>query len=250
LPLKQTTQFVTDSLVLIPTFNEKENIAAIIEAVFALPEPFAVLVIDDGSPDGTALIVKELQNKFSQLYILERTEKSGLGRAYIAGFEWALARDFQYIFEMDADFSHPPKSLISLKNKAKTDADLVIGSRYVQGGEVVNWPLDRKFYSMGGSIYAQMILWWGVKDPTAGFICYRRAVLEAIDFGKIKFVGYAFQIEMKWAAKTLGFRLAEVPIIFKDRELGTSKMSLKIVREGIIGVIQMRFRSLFGNYGR
>ncbi len=243
---------MSESLVLIPTFNEKENIAAIIEAVFALPEAFDILVIDDGSPDGTALIVKNLQKKFPlNLYLLERAGKQGLGRAYIAGFEWGLARDFQFIFEMDADFSHPPTDLPRLKAACATGgADLAIGSRYVPGGGVVNWPFDRKFYSMGGSIYARMILWWGIKDPTAGFVCYRREVLGAIDFGKIRFVGYAFQIEMKWAARTLGFCIHEIPIIFKDRELGESKMSLSIVQEGIIGVLQMRWRSFFSKYSR
>ncbi len=230
---------MSDSLVLIPTFNEIENIAAIVKAVFALPERFDVLVIDDNSPDGTALIVKELQQEFpSQLHLLERPGKQGLGRAYIAGFEWALGREYQFVFEMDADFSHPPTDLPRLKAACKTGgADLAIGSRYVRGGGVVNWPMDRKFYSIGGSLYARAILWWGIADPTAGFVCYRREVLAAMDFSKIRFVGYAFQIEMKWAARTLGFRIREIPIIFKDRELGESKMSLRIVREGIIGVL-------------
>lgn len=242
---------MSDCLVLIPTFNECENIAAIIEAVFSLEKPFDILVIDDGSPDGTALIVKDLQKKFTtNLHLLERPGKQGLGRAYIAGFDWALARDYEFIFEMDADFSHQPTDLIRLKIACETGADLAIGSRYVPGGQVVNWPLDRKFYSIGGSIYARLILWWPVMDPTAGFICYRRRVLAAIDFSKIRFVGYAFQIEMKFAARQLGFRLREVPIVFKDRELGTSKMSLKIVREGIIGVLQMRWRGFFESWGK
>lgn len=238
------------NLVIIPTYNEKENIANIIGAVFALPQPFHVLVVDDGSPDGTAQIVRELQARIpGRLHLLERSEKSGLGTAYIAGFRWGLARDFQYFFEMDADFSHAPADLLRLLSACQDDgADVAIGSRYVRGGSVVNWTLDRKFYSTGGSIYTRLITWMPIADPTAGFICYRRNVLEIMDLGKIRFVGYAFQIEMKFAAWTLGFRLREVPITFKDRELGESKMSLRIVQEGIFGVLKMKWRSLWSSY--
>ncbi len=240
------------SLVIIPTYNERENIRAIIEAVVALAEPFSVLIVDDGSPDGTADIVRELQATWpEQLFLLERRGKLGLGTAYIAGFRWALERRFDFIFEMDADFSHPPADLLRLKKACAEDgADVSIGSRYVEGGGVVDWPLDRKIYSQGGSFYSKLVLWWPIQDPTAGFVCYRKAVLEAMDLSKIRFVGYAFQIEMKFAARQLGFRIVEVPIIFKDRELGQSKMSLKIVREGILGVLAMRWRSFFGSYAK
>lgn len=240
------------SLVIIPTFNEKENIANIVAAVFALPEPFHILVVDDGSPDGTAQIVRDQQGQYpDRLHLLERRGKLGLGTAYIAGFRWGLARDYAYFFEMDADFSHPPADLVRLLDACRNgDADVAIGSRYVRGGAVVNWTFDRKFYSYGGSIYTRIMTWMPVWDPTAGFICYRRKVLETMDLDKIRFVGYAFQIEMKFAAWTLGFRLREVPITFKDRELGESKMSLKIVQEGIFGVLKMKWRSFWGDYRR
>lgn len=237
-------------IVIIPTFNEKENIENIIRAVFALPEPLQVLIVDDGSPDGTADIVRELQKQFSEkLHLLERRGKLGLGTAYIAGFRWGLERGYDYIFEMDADFSHPPADLLRLLDACRNGgADVAIGSRYVAGGQVQNWTFDRKFYSTGGSIYTRLITWMPVADPTAGFICYRCKVLETIDLDKIRFVGYAFQIEMKFAAWTSGFKLKEVPITFKDRELGVSKMSLKIVQEGIFGVLKMKWRSFFSNY--
>ncbi len=241
------------SLVIIPTYNEKENVAAIIRAVFALAEPFHVLIVDDGSPDGTAQIVRDLQvQEFpGRLHLLERRGKLGLGTAYIAAFEWGLARDYAYFFEMDADFSHRPADLERLLLRCRDEgADVAVGSRYVTGGKVENWPFDRKFYSFGGSIYTRLITWMPIWDPTAGFICYRRAVLEALDMRKIHFVGYAFQIEMKFAAWTMGFKISEVPITFKDRELGVSKMSLKIVREGILGVLQMKIRSLWSSYRR
>ena len=237
-------------LVIIPTYNEKENVAAIINAVFSLSIPFHVLIVDDGSPDGTADIVKELQKDFSEsLHILERSGKQGLGTAYIAGFRWGLKRGYEYIFEMDADFSHNPKDLVRLYEKcAKEGADVAVGSRYVKGGNVKNWPWDRLFLSFGASLYVRMITWMPVKDPTAGFVCYRREVLERIDLDCIKFVGYAFQIEMKFAARSLGFKIKEVPITFVDRVEGVSKMNTSIVSEAVMGVLQMRFNSFFNSY--
>ncbi len=240
------------NLVIIPTYNERENVESIVRAVFALPEPFHVLIVDDGSPDGTANIVRELQTKFpEQLHLLERRGKLGLGTAYIAGFRWGLERDYEYFFEMDADFSHNPQDLPRLLAKCRDEgADVAVGSRYVRSGHVQNWPADRIILSYGASLYTRIVLWMPVADPTAGFICYRRAVLAALNLDKIRFVGYAFQIAMKFAAYSLGFKVREVPITFKDREKGQSKMSLKIVREAILGVLQMRWRSLFESYGK
>lgn len=238
-----------DKLVVIPTFNEKENISNILHAVFNLNEDFHVLVIDDGSPDGTAAIVKELQLKFPrQLFIEERKGKLGLGTAYIHGFKWAIARNYGFIFEMDADFSHNPYDLPKLYDACKNGADLAIGSRYVKGGGVVNWPANRIALSKGASMYTRMITWMPIKDPTAGFMCYRKEVLEAINLDNIVFVGYAFQIEMKFAAWKLGFKLREVPIIFQDRTFGVSKMNKGIVKEGILGVLKLRWHSWFTNY--
>lgn len=239
-----------EKLVVIPTYNEKENISNILHAIYNLNEGFHVLVIDDGSPDGTAQIVKELQAKFpGQLFIEERTGKLGLGTAYIHGFKWAIAKGYEFIFEMDADFSHNPADLPRLYHACKNEgADLAIGSRYVKGGGVVNWPTNRIMLSKGGSLYTRMITWMPVKDPTAGFMCYRKEVLETINLDEIVFVGYAFQIEMKFAAWKLGFKLKEVPIIFQDRTYGTSKMNKGIVKEGILGVLKLRWHSLFTNY--
>lgn len=239
-----------EKLVVIPTYNEKENISNILHAVFNLNENFHVLVIDDGSPDGTAQIVKELQSKFpGQLFIEERKGKLGLGTAYIHGFKWGIARNYQFIFEMDADFSHNPNDLPRLYNACKNEgADLAIGSRYTKGGGVVNWPANRIALSKGGSLYTRIITWMPVKDPTAGFMCYRKEVLETIDLDKIAFVGYAFQIEMKFATWKLGFKIKEVPIIFQDRTYGVSKMNKGIVKEGILGVLKLRWHSLFTNY--
>ena len=239
-------------LVIIPTYNERENVEAIVQAVFALPEAFHVLIVDDGSPDGTADLVRGMQTTFpGQLHLLERSGKLGLGTAYIAGFRWGLERDYAYFFEMDADFSHDPNDLTRLLEKCRDEgADIAIGSRYVRSGHVENWPADRIILSYGASLYTRLILWMPVADPTAGFICYRREVLAALDLNKIRFVGYAFQIAMKFAAYSLGYTLREVPITFKDREKGQSKMSLKIVREAILGVLQMRWRSLFESYGK
>lgn len=237
-------------LVIIPTYNEKENIEAILSAVFSLEQRFDVLVIDDGSPDGTAQIVQNLQSIFpSQLFLEERKGKLGLGTAYIHGFKWALERNYDYVFEMDADFSHNPKDLIRLYDACqKQGADLAIGSRYVKGGGTINWPWDRILLSRGGSLYTRLITWMPVKDTTAGFVCYSKKVLQTIDLDKISFLGYAFQIEMKFASWKLGFKIMEVPIIFIDRKLGASKMHKGIVKEGIIGVVKLRWNSLFKNY--
>lgn len=235
------------SLVIIPTYNELENVEAIIRAVFGLPEPFHVLIVDDGSPDGTAQIVRDLQAaEFAgRLHLLERKGKLGLGTAYIAGFRWGLERNYSYFFEMDADFSHNPNDLPRLLAKCRDEgADVAVGSRYCKGGHLENWPADRIILSRGASLYASLILWMPVADPTAGFICYTRKVLATIDLDRIKFVGYAFQIAMKYTAHRLGFKVKEVPITFKDREKGQSKMSLHIIREAMLGVLQMRFRKV------
>lgn len=239
-----------EKLVVIPTFNEKENISNILHAVFGLNGGFHVLVVDDGSPDGTAQIVRDLQPKFpQQLFIEERTGKLGLGTAYIHGFKWAIAGNYQFVFEMDADFSHNPNDLPRLYNACKNEgADLAVGSRYVKNGGVVNWPKNRIALSKGASLYTRIITWIPVKDPTAGFICYKKEVLETINLDQIRFVGYAFQIEMKFAAWKLGFKIKEVPIIFQDRTQGVSKMNKSIVKEGILGVLKLRWNSLFKNY--
>ncbi len=239
-----------EKLVIIPTYNEKENIAAILAAIFGLQQDFHVLVIDDGSPDGTAEIVKGLQEKYpGRLFLEERKGKLGLGTAYIHGFKRALEKGYNFIFEIDADFSHNPSDLPRLYNACKNeDADVAIGSRYVSKGGVVDWPWDRIALSKGASLYTRIITWMPVKDPTAGFVCYRKEVLEAINLDAISFVGYAFQIEMKFAAWKLGFKIAEVPIIFRDRTQGTSKMNKGIIKEGVLGVLKLRWQSLFKNY--
>jgi len=236
---------VPDSLVIIPTYNEKENIEKMIRKVFSLSVPFHVLIIDDGSPDGTAAIVKRLMTEFSdRLFIEERSGKMGLGTAYIHGFKWAVKKGYEYVFEMDADFSHNPEDLVRLREACVSGADLAVGSRYVHGGEIDNWPLDRKMMSYFASLYVRAILWIGILDPTAGFKCYRKRVLETIDLDKMKFVGYAFQIEMKYTAKRLGFKVVEVPITFTDRKEGQSKMSSGIFKEAFLGVLQMRFKKI------
>ncbi len=239
-----------DSLVIIPTYNERENIVSIIEAVFKQEVPFHILVVDDGSPDGTAGLVRDLiESNSNRLFLLERKGKLGLGTAYIAGFKWGLARHYEFFFEMDADFSHSPTDLARLRAKCiEEGADVAIGSRYVKGGKLVNWPVDRIILSYGASLYVRFITWMPVADPTAGFICYRRSVLAAIDLNRIRFIGYAFQIEMKFAAWQLGFVLREVPITFTDRVIGESKMSKNIIREAALGVIQMRWRGFFHPY--
>jgi dolichol-phosphate mannosyltransferase len=234
---------VSDSLVIIPTYNEKENIERMVRRVFSLPKDFHLLIVDDGSPDGTASIVKELQKEFDgRLFIMERAGKLGLGTAYIAGFKWALARTYEYVFEMDCDFSHNPDDLVRLYAGCKDQGgDVAVGSRYVKGGGVENWPWHRLFISFGASIYVNTVLWLGVRDSTAGFVCYKRRVLEKINLDNIKFIGYAFQIEMKYKARRNGFKIVEVPIRFADRVLGTSKMSMGIFNEAIVGVLKMRF---------
>ncbi|WP_090388613.1 polyprenol monophosphomannose synthase [Niabella drilacis] len=238
-----------DKVVIIPTYNEKENVARIIKAVMDLEGDFHVLIVDDGSPDGTADIVRMLQEQYNgRLFLEERKGKLGLGTAYIHGFRWSLNKGYQFVFEMDADFSHNPNDLIRLHQACVEGADLAIGSRYVKGGGIVNWPADRVFISKGGSLYTRIITWMPVKDPTAGFMCYTAKVLRAINFDNISFVGYAFQIEMKYAAWKLGFKIKEVPIIFQDRTEGQSKMSKGILKEGILGVLNLRWQSLFKNY--
>ena len=230
-----------DKLVIIPTYNEKENIEKIIRKVFSLPGGYHLLIVDDGSPDGTGNIIKGLQAEFNgRLHLKERSGKLGLGTAYIAGFKWALERSYDYIFEMDADFSHNPDDLNNLYNACSDGADVVVGSRYTKGGKVVNWPFDRIFISKGGAMYTKMILWMPVNDPTAGFVCYSRKVLSTIPLDEVHFVGYAFQIEMKYRAWKLGFKIKEVPITFIDRKEGVSKMSSGIVKEAMYGVWKMR----------
>ncbi|MGZ5189540.1 MAG: polyprenol monophosphomannose synthase [Flavisolibacter sp.] len=241
-----------EKLVIIPTYNERENIASILQAVYNLQQNFHVLVIDDGSPDGTADIVRALQSHFNNtVFLEERKGKLGLGTAYIHGFKWAIAKGYEYIFEMDADFSHNPADLPKLYQACKEEgADVAIGSRYVKGGGVKNWPRNRILLSKGGSLYTRLILWMPVADQTAGFMCYKKEVLETINLDEIHFVGYAFQIEMKFAAWKLGFKLKEVPIQFEDRQFGESKMNRGIVKEGILGVLKLRWYSFFTNYRR
>ena len=241
---------MSDSLVIIPTYNEIENIEAIIHAVFDLNKEFDILVVDDNSPDGTAKVVKHLQQNFpDRLFIEERSEKAGLGLAYIHGFRWALERAYAYIFEMDADFSHRPSDLPRLYRACVNGADVAVGSRYNRGVNVVNWPLHRVLLSYGASFYVKLITGMRVHDPTAGFVCYKREVLEAIPLEEVKFIGYAFQIEMKFRAHKKGFRIDEVSIIFADREKGKSKMSSSIVWEAVFGVISMKIRSIFKRNG-
>ena len=237
----------SDSLVIIPTYNECENIEKIIRAVFALEHDFHILVVEDNSPDGTAAIVKRMQEEFPErLYMIERTGKLGLGTAYIAGFKWALEQDYDYIFEMDADFSHNPLDLPRLYNAcAKEGADVAIGSRYVTGVNVVDWPRSRILMSYVASKYVRLLTGIPVHDTTAGFVCYRKEVLQMIELDNIRFKGYAFQIEMKFTAWQLGFRVKEVPVIFVNRKEGTSKMNTSIFGEAMFGVIKMKWDSLF-----
>lgn len=236
---------MSDSLVIIPTFNEKENIERMVRKVFSLPHPFHLLIVDDGSPDGTATIVKQLMQEFpDRLFIEERKGKQGLGTAYIHGFQWALKRSYETIFEMDCDFSHNPDDLVRLREACVNGADLAIGSRYVDGGKIENWPRGRVLMSYYASVYVRLVLWLPIHDTTAGFKCYKRKVLERIDFDDIKFIGYAFQIEMKYTAYKLGFKLVEVPITFTDRTEGVSKMSTGIFKEAFWGVLQMRCKKI------
>jgi dolichol-phosphate mannosyltransferase len=237
---------MTQGVVIIPTFNEIENIETIIKAVFSLQTPFHVLIVDDNSPDGTAAKVKELQHEFPlQLHIEVRKKKAGLGTAYVHGFKWALSKGYVYIFEMDADFSHNPNDLEKLLAACQNGADVAIGSRYSNGVNVVNWPLSRVLLSYFASVYVRIITGMKIADATAGFKCYNRVVLERVQLDKIKFVGYAFQIEMKYRAFVNKFQIVEVPIIFTDRTKGQSKMSSGIIREAVVGVIMLRLRKIF-----
>ena len=239
---------MVESLVIIPTYNEIENIQRMLDSVMDLEPPFHVLIVDDGSPDGTADVVKTAQKQNPErIHLLERSGKLGLGTAYIAGFRWALERKYELVYEMDCDFSHTPQDLVRLREACKSGADVAVGSRYVSGGKVSNWPLGRILMSYFASVYVNTILWLGVRDSTAGFKCYRGDVLDRIDLNRIRFIGYAFQIEMKYNAHRLGFRIVEVPITFADREFGTSKMSMNIFREAFLGVLQMRFRPIRPN---
>ncbi|PKV48362.1 dolichol-phosphate mannosyltransferase [Aquimarina sp. MAR_2010_214] len=241
---------MVDALVIIPTYNEIENVERIIRNVFSLQRDFHILIVDDNSPDGTVDKVKELQLEYPEaLFLIEREGKLGLGTAYITGFEWALERSYEYIFEMDADFSHNPNDLIRLYNAcAKGSSQVAIGSRYVTGVNVVNWPMSRVLLSWGASKYVRFITGMDIHDTTAGFVCYKREVLEKINLKKIRFVGYAFQIEMKFKAHLLKFKIKEIPVIFTDRTRGTSKMSKGIISEAVFGVIKMKFNSLFNRY--
>ncbi len=236
-------------IVLIPTYNEKENISAIINAVLAFESNYHILVIDDGSPDGTADIVRSiiLENE-GRVFIECRSGKLGLGTAYIHGFKWALKNNYDYIIEMDADFSHNPNDLDRLCAAIDDGADVAVGSRYVKGGSTENWPLDRKIYSQGGSAYTRIITGMPVKDPTAGFVCYRNKVLSSMNLDNIKFIGYAFQIEMKFASWRLGFKIKEVPIKFVDRKIGVSKMTKGIIKEAILGVFNMQWQYVTGKF--
>ncbi|MGI9546086.1 MAG: polyprenol monophosphomannose synthase [Flavobacteriaceae bacterium] len=240
---------MADGLVIIPTYNELENIEAIIAAVMDLNKNFDVLIVDDNSPDGTAEMVRSLMSRYNNLNLEVRKDKSGLGTAYIHGFKWALKRNYEYIFEMDADFSHRPQDLVRLHRACLNGADVAIGSRYKRGVNVVNWPLYRILLSYGASFYVKLITGMRIHDPTAGFVCYNRRVLEAIDLNAVRFIGYAFQIEMKFRAYRKKFRIEEVSIIFTDREKGKSKMSTSIVWEAVFGVISMRLWSIFNKNG-
>lgn len=235
-------------IVIIPTYNEIENIEAIIRKVFSLSVAFDILIVDDSSPDGTGNLVKTLQQEYDQLFLLERKEKNGLGTAYIEGFEWTLNNFYDFIFEMDADFSHNPDDLIRLYQACENGADLAIGSRYKTGVNVVNWPMSRVILSYYASAYVRFITGMDIRDTTAGFICYRKELLQAINLNKIKFRGYAFQIEMKFTAWKQGFKLEEVPIIFTDRTKGESKISKGIIKEAVWGVLAMKIKSWFRNY--
>lgn len=236
---------MSNNLVIIPTYDEIENIEKMIRTVFDLPREFELLIVDDGSPDGTANKVKELKKEFpNKLHIEERKGKLGLGTAYIHGFKWALIHNYDFIFEMDCDFSHNPKDLVRLLEACENGADMAVGSRYIKGGRVSNWPIGRILMSYFASVYVRIMLWLPVKDTTAGFKCYRKIVLQTIDLDAVRFMGYAFQIEMKYRAYKKGFKIIEVPIMFTDRVLGISKMSTKIFKEAFLGVFQMRFMKL------
>jgi dolichol-phosphate mannosyltransferase len=241
---------VSKSVVIIPTYNEKENIEKLIRTVYSLPGRFDMLIIDDHSPDGTSDLVKGLQKEYpDEIYLIERQGKLGLGTAYITGFKWALENNYEFIFEMDADFSHNPNDLVALLDACKKEnADVAIGSRYITGVNVVNWPMGRVLMSYYASAYVRFITGMNIRDTTAGFKCYRSRVLSSINLDKVRFKGYAFQIEMKFTAWKMGFKIVEVPIIFTERKHGASKMSRGIVKEAIFGVISMKWRSLFIKY--
>lgn len=243
---------LSERLVIIPTYNEKENIESIIRAVMTLEPAFHLLIVDDGSPDGTAGLVTNLQSEFAgRLFVEERQSKQGLGTAYIHGFKWALESTYEYVFEMDADFSHNPNDLPRLFEACKKDkVGVSVGSRYTRGGKVENWPFNRLLMSRGASIYVRLITWMPVADATAGFVCYKRSFLEQLNFDKIEFKGYAFQIEMKFAVWQLGYKIEEVPITFKDREKGSSKMSSDIFNEAFFGVLKMRWKGWTTSYKR
>ena len=241
---------MNDKIVIIPTYNELENAENIIRKVMSLQPEFDLLIVDDNSPDGTANIVIKLQKEFSRLHLLSRKDKNGLGTAYIAGFKWCLNHQYEYIFEMDADFSHNPDDLVKLYDACKNGADLAIGSRYITGVNVVNWPMNRVLMSYFASSYVRMITGLTIRDTTAGFVCYKRIILETIELDKIRFRGYAFQIEMKFTTSKFGFNIVEVPIIFTDRTLGESKMSKHIFKEAILGVISLKIKSMFKKYVR
>lgn len=243
---------MSNSLVIIPTYNERENITALISSIFSLPVNFDILVVDDDSPDGTAELVEEMQQGYpTRIHLIRRKGKLGLGTAYITGFKYALAHNYDYIFEMDADFSHNPKDLVRLYRTCVNEGyDLAIGSRYIQGVNVVNWPINRVLVSYFASVYVQLVSGMPIKDATAGFKCYHKSVLQTIDLDKIRFIGYAFQIEMKFTAWMFGFKIKEIPIIFTERTRGESKMSGKIFWEAFTGVIRMKIRSFFRKYHR
>jgi dolichol-phosphate mannosyltransferase len=241
---------VNDRIVIIPTYNEKENVEKMVRKIISMPFEFDILIIDDGSPDGTAAIVRMLMKEFgSRLFLEERTGKLGLGTAYIHGFKWAIQRNYNYVFEMDCDFSHNPDDLIRLYEACSRDgADMSVGSRYIRGANVVNWPLGRIIMSYYASVYVRFVTGIRIKDTTAGFVCYTKRVLETIPLDEVKFSGYAFQIEMKFTALKCGFKIIEVPIVFTDRMEGTSKMSSGIFKEAIFGVLLMKWKSLFRTY--
>lgn len=242
----------SDSIVIIPTYNEKENIASMIDTVLSLPKAFDILIIDDNSPDGTADVVRDKMVQYPErVHLVERAGKLGLGTAYIAGFKWALAHEYDYIFEMDCDFSHPPHNLLDLyKTCAEKGADVAVGSRYIKGGSVKNWPVGRIMMSYFASVYVRIVTWLPVKDTTAGFVCYKRKVLESIALDEVHFKGYAFQIEMKYTAYCLGYKIKEFPIVFENRVLGTSKMNGSIFGEAFTGVLKLRWWHMFCKFPR
>lgn len=238
-----------DTLVIIPTYNEKDNVRTMIETVFSLPSVFDLLIVDDNSPDGTAAIIEEIQQQFpDRLFIIKRAGKLGLGTAYLEGFKWGLDHGYERLCEMDCDFSHNPNDLPRLRQAILDGADVAVGSRYIKGGGVYDWPKRRILLSRGASLYARMVTWMPINDTTAGFVCYTKEFLNKLDFSKIVFKGYAFQIQMKYAAYLMGFKIVEVPIFFKDREMGVSKMSSNIIKEAIFGVLKLKWNSFFDSY--